>query len=235
MPAPVPAEGAGAVLRPDWPSPPGVRSLCFAAAEGAALGAAIPAAVPMPLWLPLQSHGAQLARLDAPPTAPPSGDIIYTRAAGLACAVVAADCLPLLLCDRDGLEVAAVHAGWRGLAAGALACGVDAFAAPAAQLTAWIGPAIGAAHYPVGEDVRRALAPLAGGGDFFRPAGAGRWHLDLRALAGDWLRRRGLGAVCDSGLCCWSDRRWHSVRRDGAEAGRNVVVIWRVSPAAPGA
>ncbi len=200
---PVPTEGMG-VLHPDWPLPQGVHSLCYASVAEAVPGTGILSELPTPLWLPHQHHGTQLARLSPPLSTRPEGDIVYTRAKGLACAVVAADCLPLLLCERGGREVAAVHAGWRGLAAGALACGVDAFTAPATQLIAWIGPAIGAAHYPVGEEVRRALAPLAGDGDFFKPLANGRWQLDLSALASNWLRQRGLAAVYNSGICCWT-------------------------------
>ncbi len=225
-------ESVGAVLYPDWAQPDGVHSLCFASALGEQPGAAIPDALPLPLRLPRQRHGAQIASLNAQSTARREGDITYTTAPGEVCAVVAADCLPLLLCDRSGAEVAAVHAGWRGLAAGVLAAAVDAFKAPAGQLIAWIGPAIGGAHYPVGEDVHRALASLDGAEDFFEPVGAGRWQLELRALACHWLQRRGLATIYDSGLCCWSDRRWHSVRRDGAQSGRNVVAIWRQGPAA---
>lgn len=107
-------------------------------------------------WLS-QVHGTQVIEASSPGSAP-EADGCFTRSTGLACAVMTADCLPVLLCDRLGTEVAAVHCGWRGLAAGIVQVAVERFQCPATDLLAWLGPAIGPATFEVGDDVREAFA-----------------------------------------------------------------------------
>lgn len=180
-----------------------------------------------PAWLQ-QVHGVEVAhlttsRLDSPPRA----DAAITRERGVACAVLTADCLPVLLCDQQGTQVAAVHAGWRGLAEGVLEATVQAMAVSGDRLLAWLGPAIGAHAFEVGEEVRAAFYsrdPWCG--DAFRPARDGHWGADLYALARRRLHTLGITAVYGGGWCTYSDaRRFYSYRRDG-ETGRMASLIW---------
>jgi hypothetical protein len=154
-------------------------------------------------------------------------DGAWSATTGVVCAVLTADCLPVLLCDRRGSRVAAVHAGWRGLAAGVLEAAVTALAVPAEDLLAWLGPAIGTDAYVVGAEVRAAFlqrerAAVAA----FRPARAGTWHADLYALARQRLAGCGVPAVYGGGFCTFRDReRFYSYRRDG-RTGRMASLIW---------
>jgi len=179
-----------------------------------------------PVWL-RQVHGA--AVVDAARSAPGTeGDGTWTDRPGQVCAVLTADCLPVLLCDTEGTRVAALHAGWRGLAAGVLEQGVAALGGAPERLLAWTGPAIGATVFEVGEEVREALCagrPRAEA--FFVPAQrSGHWLADLRGLAGERLRACGLSEVSHDEGCTLSEAdRYFSYRRDGA-CGRMATLIW---------
>ena len=180
-------------------------------------------------WLQ-QVHGARVADLSAGRVAAPA-DGSFSRQPGQVCVVMTADCLPVLLCDRRGRAVAALHAGWRGLAAGVLeqgvACFVEAGIAPA-ELMAWLGPAIGAAAYEVDEPVRRAFPDDR---EAFAENRRARWQLDLAGLARRRLAQAGVTACYGGQLCTFSDRRrFFSHRRDGI-CGRQAVLIW-LAPAA---
>lgn len=238
-----------ACLTPSWTVPARVRS-CFSTRHGgvssgpwAGLNLAAhvgddPAAVvhnrarlrsalalpAEPCWLE-QVHGTRVVRPDGS-TEPPPADAAYTRRAGVVCAVLVADCVPILLCSRGGDEVAAVHAGWRGLAAGIVARATAAFAAPARDLVAWIGPAIGPAVYVVGHEVRaQFLAADPGAGALFEPR-ASAWLLDLPGLAARQLARTGVHAVSCAGRCVHSEpTTFYSHRRDGI-SGRMAALIW---------
>jgi len=181
-----------------------------------------------PCWLE-QVHGVEVLRLTAP-IADRRADAAVTAVPGLACVVMVADCVPLLLCSRDGREVAAVHAGWRGLAGGIIARAVAAFRAPPASLLAWIGPCIGATAYVVGNDVRSALCAVTpDAGTCFARAPAG-WHCDLAALAARQLAGAGVGAWTSAGACVHADAaHYYSYRRDG-RTGRMAALIWLKSP-----
>jgi len=143
--------------------------------------------------------------------------------------VLAADCLPVLFCDRAGSRVAVAHAGWRGLAGGVLEATVRALDTDPAALLAWLGPAIGPAVYEVGEEVAEAFRAQRAD-DFraaFTPRG-NRWLLDLYAAARLRLAMVGLTAVYGGGLCTYSDpARFFSHRRDGV-TGRQASLIWLV-------
>lgn len=182
--------------------------------------AALPAE---PRWL-RQVHGRRVVALDATPPgdAPPEADGGWS-AGEVVCAVLAADCMPVLLARRDGGAVAAVHAGWRGVAAGVLEAALSAIPGAPEDWLAWIGPRIGPAHFLVREDV---LAAFPDAGFAFREAGRSQWHADLGAIAARRLSERGV-AVHDSGLCTVADaRRFFSHRRDGP-CGRMAALIWR--------
>ena len=143
------------------------------------------------------------------------------------CAVLTADCLPVLLCDRQGTRVAAAHAGWRGLCTGVLEATVDAMGVAPDRLLAWLGPAIGPGAFEVGEEVRGAFVTRdAAAAAAFVSCGPGRWLADLYALARMRLRSVGVTAVYGGGLCTFSDSdRFYSYRRDG-ETGRMASLIW---------
>ncbi|MEM8817250.1 MAG: peptidoglycan editing factor PgeF [Pseudomonadota bacterium] len=224
---------------PDWPAPPGVTAVCTTREGGVSRGpfASLnlaahvdddPAAVAAnrqrlcdelgleraPLWLN-QVHGSAVVDAASPGEGIPTADASYTFAAGQACAVLTADCLPVLFAARDGSAVAAAHAGWRGLAAGVLEATLARLSLPADSVLAWLGPAISQAAFEVGDEVREAFvaADGAAAGAFLRND-AGRWQADLYALARLRLEAAGLTAVYGGGLCTHSDAdRFFSYRR----------------------
>jgi hypothetical protein len=154
-------------------------------------------------------------------------DAIIARSTGRVCAVLTADCLPVLFCDRAGNEVAAAHAGWRGLAAGVLEQTVASLHAPGEELLAWLGPAISAAAYVVGEEVRSAFVTRdARMAEAFRPAAGGGWQADLYTLARQRLSSCGVTAVYGGDFCTYSEpERFYSYRRDGV-TGRMASLVW---------
>jgi YfiH family protein len=178
-----------------------------------------------PLWL-TQVHGTTIAMGDNEPDCEADGS--YSAARGQVCAVLTADCLPVLLCDVQGREVAAVHAGWRGLAGGVIERALDCFGTPRGGLLAWLGPAIGPAAFEVGAEVRAAFVqqdPAAA--DAFEANRPGHWLADLYALARLRLSRAGVRSVFGGGLCTYSDAaRFYSFRREPL-TGRMASLIWR--------
>ena len=142
---------------------------------------------------------------------------------GVVLAVRVADCAPLLIADAAGERVAAVHCGWRGLAADIIRTAVAAFEDPAAA-HAWLGPCIGPCHYEVDQVVRDAFTNAEG----FEPVRPGHWRMDLRRVARMQLLALGVSAVAMSDECtyCESAKYW-SYRRDGTDAGRMAAMIWR--------
>ena len=241
---------SGDWMTPSWPAPAGVCAVSTTRAGGVSpppydslnLGSAVEdapehveenrrrlqqqAGMPrQPLWL-RQVHGRRVvAAHDAVDGV--EADAAWTDRPGVPCAVLTADCLPVLFCDRAGTRVAAAHAGWRGLAGGVLEATVDALAVDSAQVLAWLGPAIGPDGFEVGEEVReRFLALDPGASAAFRPSPDGRWLADLYRLARRRLNGLGVKEVRGGGLCTYTDsRRFFSYRRDG-ETGRMATVIW---------
>lgn len=197
-----------------------------------------------PLWL-RQVHGTIVLDLDGAdrPTAktssgqscpgpsllrpPPAADGAVTSQPGQPCAVLTADCLPVLLCDTSGTRVGTAHAGWRGLAGGVLESAVRCMAVDPGQLLAWIGPGIGREAYEVGGEVREQFA--ASDPDAVRCFTAnanGRWQADLCGLAIRRLRTAGVEEVYGGSWCTHNDReRFFSHRRE-APCGRMATVIW---------
>lgn len=182
-----------------------------------------------PLWLD-QVHGTAVvhARAASDSGAPrPVADAAITRTAGVVLAIQVADCLPVLLVDRAGTVLAAAHAGWRGLAAGVLEATVAAMAAAPDDLVAWLGPAIGPAHFEVGDEVRAAFVDLQpADADCFVPNPQGRWQCDLAGLARRRLARLGVTQV-DGGAWCTAaePQRFYSHRRD-QRTGRMAALAW---------
>lgn len=178
-----------------------------------------------PLWLN-QVHGKHIARhgdTDKEPVA----DGSYSNQPGQVCVVMTADCLPVLLCNQAGTEVAAVHAGWRGLANGVVASAVLAFESPPGELLAWLGPAIGPEKFEVGQDVYEAFVsanPAAADG--FHAIDEAHWLADLYCLARLQLNHLGVRQVSGGDFCTMTDiKRFYSFRRDGV-TGRMASLIW---------
>jgi len=177
-----------------------------------------------PAWL-TQVHGCTLVRVGVQPSEC-EGDASYAEGPGSVCAVLTADCLPILLCDRSGSRVAAVHAGWRGLAAGVIEAAVAGFPDPAGNLLAWMGPAIGPQAFEVGDDVLRAFAATDPWCEQAFRAHRGRWLADIFALARRRLELLGVGFIGGGDLCTVSDpARFYSYRRDSI-TGRMASLIW---------
>lgn len=178
-----------------------------------------------PAWLK-QVHGNRVVSAESV-LSPVGADAAWTREPGRPCAVMTADCLPVLLCDRAGTVVAAVHAGWRGLAGGVIAAAVARLGAPPLELLAWLGPAIGPDAFEVGEEVRAAFLALdQANADCFRPSPGGRWLADLHAMARLQLRRLNVTAIHGGDYCTFSEpERFFSYRREH-RTGRMATLIW---------
>ena len=181
-----------------------------------------------PVWLQ-QVHGTVVVEAGAAATGV-TADAAWTGTAGVVCAVLTADCLPVLFCNRRGTHAAVAHAGWRGLAGGVLEATVAALVAAGASadsLLAWLGPAIGPENYEVGADVRDALLradPAAEAA--FRVHRPGHWHLDLYAAARLRLFRAGVTAVSGGAYCTVAEPgRFYSYRRDRV-TGRQATLVW---------
>lgn len=239
-------------IRPDWPAPPRVRALVTTRRGGVSLAPwdsfnlgdhvgddveaveenrrrlrrELPAE---PVWLH-QVHGTRC--VDAAHAVPRvEADAAFARRPGVVCAILTADCLPVLLCDEAGTVVGAAHAGWRGLLDGVIESTVAAMAASGSlageRLLAWLGPAIGPAAFEVGDEVRAAFVardPAAAAA--FLPHREGKWLADIYALARQRLAGLGVRRIASADFCTVRDRRdFFSYRRDGV-TGRMASLIW---------
>ena len=240
------------MIEPDWPAPPGVRAISTEREGGESCGqyASLNLADHVgdsadsvmanrralvlrlnlssePLWLE-QVHGPDVLDLDA--ESPGRADGAVTSTLERVCAVLTADCVPVLLAARDGSRVGAAHAGWRGLAAGVLTAAVARMQRRPAALQAWLGPAIGPLSYEIGADVRNTFV----GADpnckaHFAPTRPGHWHADLYGLARASLAQAGVTAVYGGSHCTFSEpERFFSHRRE-APCGRMATLIWRTA------
>ncbi|MBP9696981.1 MAG: peptidoglycan editing factor PgeF [Thermomonas sp.] len=244
-------------LEADWPAPAGVRALTttrhglgvsrppFDAFNLGTRCGDDPAAVTEnrrqldaalrlpspPRWL-RQVHG--IAVVPEPGFDEPEADAAVTAEAGVVLAILTADCLPVVFAARDGREIAAAHAGWRGLANGVLETTLAAMRTPAREVIAWLGPAAGPQAYEIGEEVYDAFAardPRAL--PAFVATRRGHWRVDLFALARLRLVDAGLtaAAIHGGGLCTISDpQRFFSHRRD-QRGGRIATLAWIVPSA----
>ena len=237
-------------IEPDWPAPSRVRALSTLRSGGLSRGpwasqnlgdrcgddpatvrdnrqrlreaAGLPAE---PAWL-AQEHGTTVMKAGQVGARAPAADAAVTDRAATVCVVQTADCAPVLLCDRAGTRVGAVHAGWRGLAAGVVDAAVAGLGSDPRELMAWIGPCIGPAAFEVGVEVRDAFDSPATAACFSPGAAPGKWLADLPALVAAALRRAGVTRVHASGQCTVSaPQRYFSYRRDG-RTGRMASLIW---------
>ena len=237
------------MLLPTWPAPAGVFSLmttreggvssppwdnfnlgdhvgddaAHVAENRARLRVQLPAE---PAWLK-QIHGATVVDAGSDVL---TADASVTRQEGCVCAVLTADCLPVLFCDRAGRVVAAAHAGWRGLAQGVLEATVAAMQVPPGDVLAWMGAAIGPQVFEVGDDVRLAFVtqhPEAAAAFVPDPSGVpGKWLADIYQLARIRLNRVGVQEIYGGGRCTFNEAdRFYSYRRDGV-TGRMASLIW---------
>ncbi|HTT07442.1 MAG TPA: peptidoglycan editing factor PgeF [Gammaproteobacteria bacterium] len=181
-----------------------------------------------PIWLN-QHHGTTV--IDAWKDQDRDADGAYADKPSVVCAVLTADCLPLLLCSEEGNEIAALHCGWRGLAAGIIEQGLKRFHSPRHQLLAWLGPAISARHYEVGGEVRQAFAGYgAEVAAAFSASRVGHYRADLYAIARVLLNQGGVKRIYGGTCCTYAEHdRFFSFRRDG-ETGRMASLIW-INPA----
>ena len=178
-----------------------------------------------PCWLQ-QVHGTRV--IDAGLSAENhEADGSFALQPGVVCAVMTADCLPVLLTDREGTRVAALHAGWRGLAAGILERGVEALGTSPGQLLAYLGPAIGPQAFEVGDEVRQVFCDHdPGAAEAFHSRIPGKWMADIYFLARQRLSARGLDNIYGGGRCTFREEAdFFSYRRDRT-CGRMATLIW---------
>ncbi len=236
-------------LLPDWPAPDNIRAGTSLRNGGISLppydflnlGDHVgdnPAAVvenrqrlklpSEPIWLK-QTHSTRIVDATRCRPGQAEADGSYTTRPHVICTVLTADCLPLLICNKGGTQVAAVHAGWRGLANGIIETALEKFTDDYSELLVWLGPAIGPDHYEVGNEVREifiAHDPAAKG--IFAPIEIeqGKWHMDIYRLAWQRLQALGLSAVYGGNQCSYRQQeKFYSYRRDGI-TGRMASVIW---------
>jgi YfiH family protein len=236
------------LIYPDWPAPARVKAVSSTRLggfsqppwEGLNLGDHVgddPSAVTAnrqqliqssgmpgsPCWLQ-QVHGDRLVSASRQIC---EADASITGEPGKVCVVMTADCLPLLMCNLQGNQVAAVHAGWRGLAAGVIEKTLDGFDCPPRDILVWLGPAIGPSAFEVGSEVRQAFIQQdKQAARAFKPSRKDHWLADIYLLARLKLSRKGVRQVFGGNYCTYSDaQQFFSYRRDG-QTGRMASLIW---------
>lgn len=236
------------LIFPDWPAPANVKTLQTTRLGG---GSAAPydsfnlgdhvGDAPMtvarnrmllntllpsePVWLQ-QVHGTVVANADFA-SCLPQADACIARHRDAVCVVMTADCLPVLLCDKQGSVVGAAHAGWKGLAVGVIEATVQAMDVAPQNMMAWLGPAISQQAFEVGDEVRALFVdadPQAAAA--FTPGQSGKWLADIYALARLRLNALGITQIYGGDYCTYREReRFFSYRRDGL-TGRMGTFIW---------
>jgi len=241
------------VLVPDWPAPETVKTLITTRLGGVSTGGFSSLNLGMHVkdelecvvqnrqilanytglsksqfaWLN-QVHGQTIitASTDGQIVSADGSDTIENN---LACVVMTADCLPVLLCDQAGTKVSAVHAGWRGLAGGILQKAVQRFLDPS-KVMVWLGPAISQAHFEVGDDVYQAFNAnnVQNHAAFTASDAPKKWMADIYHLARLQLSLAGVDKIYGGHYCTYTDEKhFYSYRRDGVASGRMASLIWR--------
>ncbi len=240
-------------LIPDWPAPANVHALQttrvggFSSGPYASLnlgdhvgddpiavernrGLLEPLVPSEPIWLE-QVHGADVVMAEAA-SCRPRADGCVAHGNNAVCAIMTADCLPVLLCDEEGSVVAAAHAGWRGLASGILEATVQRMDVSAVRLMAWLGPAIGPQAFEVGAEVREAFLQLDPAAEVAfasvpQQDDMAKYFANLYLLARQRLNKLGINQVYGGDYCTYSDPdRFFSYRRDG-RTGRMATLVWK--------
>ena len=236
-------------LTADWPAPANVKTLITTRNGGVSQGAyqslnlgthvgdnlevvrrnreIVQQQVGLPIAYLNQIHSTIVVNAAEALDGTPDADASVDDTGKVACAVMTADCLPVLFCDRAGTAVAAAHAGWRGLAGGVLQNTIAAMNVAPIEIMAYLGPAIGADAFEVGQDVFNAFcAPMSEAADAFEDIGGGKYLADIYALARLVLRREGVNMIYGGTHCTVLERdTFFSYRRDGA-TGRMASLIW---------
>lgn len=237
------------IILPDWPAPDTVKAVVSTRQGGSSvtpfdsfnLGLHVgdDAAVVManreqlmhrlslpaaPLWLQ-QVHGTDVVNA-AEAGSGEEADASYVSGPGAVCAVMTADCLPALFCNKQGTVVAAAHAGWRGLAAGVLEATLTAMGCDPADILVWLGPAIGPAAFEVGNEVREAFVSQQQQAEDAFSSQGDKWLADIYSLARLRLHSAGVSQCYGGEYCTYTDAaRFYSYRRDG-QTGRMASLIW---------
>lgn len=241
------------MISPTWPTPPGIHALTTTREGGVSLApfhsfnlgdhvqddplavqqnrarlvelAGLPQS---PCYL-TQTHSTRVLRLPLADPQDCAADAVYTDQPNQVCLVMTADCLPVLFCSQDGQEIAAAHAGWRGLCDGMLEATVAAFHCPTSAIQVWLGPAISQRAFQVGEEVVEqfcAVDPMAREAFVADPNTLGKYWGDLYHIARQRLSHLGIHQVFGGDYCTYHDPRFFSYRRD-TKTGRMATLIWR--------
>lgn len=241
--------GSDVFLYADWPAPARVKTLITTRNGGVSEGvyrslnlgahvgdkpedvaenrARVQSQTGVPVAYLNQTHSADVVQAAEALIRMPDADGSVDSTGGVACAVMTADCLPVLFCDRAGTVVAAAHAGWRGLANGILQHTVAAMQVPPLEIMAYLGPAIGPDAFEVGQDVWDAFCQNMPQADAaFAPIGSGKYLVDIYALARLVLLREGVTQIYGGTHCTVLERdTFFSYRREG-QTGRMASMIW---------
>lgn len=177
-----------------------------------------------PLWLE-QTHSTLITDFDGQNT---QADACYSNQAHQVCAVMTADCLPLLVCNKDGTEIAAIHAGWRGLVDGVIENSINRFTSTMDQLLVWLGPCISKTHFEVGDDVLTAFMNFDKNSEMhFQKKDNGKYLCDMLNIARQRLMKIGVNNIYASDYCTYANESlFFSYRRDNI-TGRMASLIWR--------
>ena len=242
-------------IQPNWPAPANVKAYTTTRKDGYSVGtyAAFNLAAHVgddiiavtknrqklcadlklpgePCWLQQQhtTRVVDLAHTEIAQVATFPADAAYTAQLQQVCVVLTADCLPVLLCNKQGSVVAAVHAGWRGLADGIIAATVSGMRVDPKQLLAWFGPAIGPKAFVVGNDVYQAfVASDVKASEAFTNYASEAWLMDIYLLARQQLLNCGVTAIYGGEFCTYNDAEcFFSYRRDNKITGRMASLIW---------
>lgn len=181
-----------------------------------------------PFWLK-QVHGNQVVCANPLRKETPAADASYATEKNQVCLVLTADCLPILLCNRAGTKVAAIHAGWRGLAAGVIEATLEILDTPGNQILAWLGPAIGPRKFEVGEEVREQFLHIdKEAQQAFLPANApNKWLGNLYLLAQQRLQKYQVNQIYGGDHCTFTEKeQFFSFRRDHGKTGNMASLIW---------
>jgi len=223
-------------ITPDWPAPSGIQAYTTLKASNVSQPphtklnreqvVQILKLPNEPTWLH-QIH-SDIVLPAHPENTGKDADASYSNQVNQICIIQTADCLPILLCNKQGTHIAAIHAGWRGLAKNIIAKTIQTLQQPGSELLAWIGPGISQPNYEVGDEVRKTFIdndPETASA--FIPSPNQRWLADLYAIAKLQLRKQKVTAIYGADFCTYSDEKnFFSYRRDGVDTGRIVSAIW---------
>lgn len=210
-------------IQPHWPAPANVRAFCTLREGETSLSSLnLPSE---PIWLK-QIH-SRIAIPAIEKNRDQEADASYTDQTHAVCAVRTADCLPILLCNRQGTYVAAIHGGWRGLLQKIIDHTLNKIPCKPDDLMAWLGPAIGPNHFEVGDEVRDLFITMDNNLEAaFKPFNH-RWLCDIYVIAKIQLTKRHVTQIYGGDYCTYSDPvKFYSYRRDGANTGRMASLIW---------